>query len=93
LIVDYSAKYRGFDGEIMIEESDIEGVEPDFIAAAQEIGLPLIDPNAPYDLGVFKVQLTTSKGVRDAPYMSMIRSIRSRKTLTIRKFSTVNKVR
>jgi len=76
----------------MIEMPNVNGIEPDFIAAANEIGLPTIDPNTPHNLGVFRIQQTSAHGVRNAPYLSLIRPIRNRPTLTIKKFSTVTKV-
>ena len=85
-------RYRGFKGEVGIEVPEFTGIADEFIRANHEIGLPSIDINTPHDLGVFKLEHATLNGVRNAPYNALLKPIRRRKTLTIRKYSQVNKV-
>lgn len=83
---------HGYRGELRIETPHYTGAATDFVLAAQELGYPHVDLNAPFDEGFDVIKYPIRNGVRQATYKAFIEPIRTLSTLTIRTFCQVNKV-
>ncbi|ODM89498.1 Oxygen-dependent choline dehydrogenase [Orchesella cincta] len=83
---------HGYKGELRIERPDYIGLAPEFVRGAEELGYPNVDLNAPYSEGFDVIQYPIKRGVRQATYKAFIEPVRYLPTLTILKYSHVNKI-
>ncbi|CAL8094312.1 unnamed protein product [Orchesella dallaii] len=83
---------HGYRGELRIERPDYIGLAPEFVRAAEELGYPNVDLNAPYTEGFDIIRYPIKRGVRQATYKAFIEPVRYLPTLTILKYSHVNKI-
>ncbi len=71
---------------------DYVGLSAEFITAADQLGYKHVDLNENFVEGFDVNYFPIYKGIRQAPYQSYLKPARTRKSLTIRKFSNVNRV-
>ncbi|CAL8094303.1 unnamed protein product [Orchesella dallaii] len=83
---------HGYGGELRIEAPDHIGNAAEFIQAAQELGYPNVDLNAPFYEGFDVMRYPIKNGIRQATYKAFIEPIRTRLSLRIMKFAQVNKI-
>lgn len=83
---------HGKGGDITIREPDYIGMAEIFVQAATELGYPHADLNGNYTDGFDVVNYPIKNGRRFGVYGAMINAIRTRPTLTIRKFSMVKRI-
>lgn len=84
---------HGYGGDLRIETPDHIGVAPEYVRAAQELGYPQVDLNAPYKEGFDIIKYPIKNGQRQATYKAFIEPVRTKPGLTILKYSQVTKVK
>ncbi|CAG7731190.1 unnamed protein product, partial [Allacma fusca] len=85
--------YHGHGGPLNIEVDSYNPLTKYFLEAAQEMGYPRRDLNAPYNEAFSEFDYTKKNGRRWGSYQAFIQSIRkTRKNLTIRKYALVSRV-
>jgi choline dehydrogenase-like flavoprotein len=83
---------HGKGGEITVKEPEYTGMAEIFVEAAQQMGYPRADLNGNFTEGFDVVFYPIKNGRRFGVYGAVINTVRTRPSLTIRKFSMVKKV-
>ncbi|KAK7868839.1 hypothetical protein R5R35_003673 [Gryllus longicercus] len=88
-----NSSYRGTDGYIPINYSPykVPGTD-EFLEAAKELGIPLVDYNGETQEGVSRIQFTQSKCSRVSANRGYLFPVRVRKNLFVRKRSLVTRL-
>ncbi|CAL8074899.1 unnamed protein product [Orchesella dallaii] len=91
---DGDSSFHGFDGEVTVSPASYGPIAKHFVKAAEEMGYPKVDLNAPYQEGFNEHVYNQKRGHRAGAFNAFLQPIRQsrRDKLTIRKYAHVTKV-
>ncbi|XP_035705373.1 oxygen-dependent choline dehydrogenase isoform X2 [Folsomia candida] len=85
-------QYHGSGGPLTISKLRNEPLVKQWVAAAEELGFNITDPNAEQTSTFSPIDTTTKNGQRDSTYNAFLRNAMNRKNLNVVRYAVVDKI-